>query len=307
MHTEDLNTGEVDIIMISLDEGRSPNTILVRLSGDCPKEFGDFINSLVSSRWNANLGGFQVHITEFYRMKQMADVLQIQDRDASDGVMERIAKWQKYRALDVRIKQGDFNEDIIPDSNMKTTMYSDQVTGVRFLSSKYRSLLADSMGIGKTLQSLYTFGLWKRSGLVKNALIISINTVKHSWTKEIKKHTNFSYTVLGNGTNGILEQLDKYEQNPTDLLITHFEGICDKANRVLDRLLTLPIDCVLIDEAHLLKNMKTRRYENISILLGSLNTCVESAEACFELEDGTQVNRVVCSNGFELGKVYDIL
>ena len=85
--------------------------------------------------------------------------------------------------------------DIIMEVNgIKGNLYEYQKLGVEFfLNSGGRALLADSPGVGKTVQALgfLTHTQYKRS------LIVCPASVKFSWENEIDKWTNLSSFVVG--------------------------------------------------------------------------------------------------------------
>jgi SNF2 family DNA or RNA helicase len=161
------------------------------------------------------------------------------------------------------------------------------------------------MGIGKTLQSIASFSVWKSQGLANRALVVSISAVKHGWGKEIKKHSNFSYTILPNGKKNILEAIEAYKRNPTDFLIVHYEGLAfkrdpkkkfgpDPKSEVVEALCTCPFDVLFVDEAHLLKNMETIRYKTlVALLVGMQTTLPEMVEVELETESGARMRRFV--------------
>lgn len=306
---------------ISIDVNPISNTdVDIRLF-DVPKHVQAFVAQLISSRFNHRTKVFTMHVREFPMLKEFLDANGIMDRDASDEAFDRIIGWTKLSDLDFRIKSGELNSDLPEESlsSIKTTLFSDQITGVRYLASRNRSLLADSMGIGKTLQSISTYAVWRHMGLANRALVISISSVKHGWGKEIAKHSNFTYTVLPNGKQKILEAIEVYKRNPTDFLIIHYEGLAfkrdpkkkggpDPKSEVVEALCSCPFDVLLIDEAHLLKNMETIRFKSLaSLLVGAQTTVPEVQEVAVETEDGARMRRFIAHGKFKVGDEIDVL
>lgn len=295
---------------ISLDLAKNPTDFSIRLH-DCPAAVQTFVASLVSSRWSATQKSFIAHVDEFRKLKEYLDVVGIAERDSSDEVMDRVISWNRGLELDLKIKAGEFNIDVQPEylSPIKTKLYKDQTSGVRFLTSRYNSLLADSMGIGKSLEAITTFSVLKSLRSVERALVVCISTVKPGWRKEIYKHSSFSVTVLPNGTNAILEAIEKYKEKPTDFLITHYESLCEykqSKHKVLDAdhgnsaviqsLLGCNFDIVIADEIHLLKNMESVRYKSFNYLYSNLKPSSNLVEVEYETESGEIVKRILSDN-----------
>lgn len=290
---------------IQVDAGIGPSDIVLKLSDNVPKPLHDFVGSLISARYNLKALSFVIHVREFEAVRQMADELLIESRDASDSALQRIADWDFKATYDTALKT---NAVFDPKSlNLKTDLYIDQVRGIQFLSTRQRSLLADNMGVGKSIQTLATYSHWRNQGIVFSAIIIGINSVKYGWVKEIAKHTDFSVTMLGNGTEKVLAGIENYRAMPTDFLVLHYEAICDKKERVLNALLEIPFDAIFIDEAHLLKNIATARYKNVARLVSELHCPIqELADVTYESEEGFSVTRLAHTSRVRLGDVVDV-
>lgn len=308
---------------VSIDVAPGVHDFLIRIV-DCEDSVQKYVASMVSSRWLPKTAAFAAHLNEFRGFREYLDSIKDIERDASEEVMDRILQWNRAADLAFRIKTGEFNLGIRPEylSGMKTKLYKDQVTGVRWLAARPRSCLADSMGIGKTIQALSTFSVWRALGVAERGLVISISGVKPGWVKEVGKHSSFTVTALPNGTKAILSALETYRKNPTDLLVIHYEGICQlsKSSVILDpetgnseviqALLKFPFDVVFVDEAHLLKNMDTRRYQSYAYLINHLNTSLSQVVVQYQLESGEMVERLMTENAarqLTVGDEVDIL
>lgn len=75
-------------------------------------------------------------------------------------------------------------------------------------------LLADLMGLGKTLEALAIAGYFKQQGWIKNCLIVCPATLKTQWGQEIEKFTHEDYTIIksGKGNKAVQGRLDLYEE-----------------------------------------------------------------------------------------------
>lgn len=311
--------------LLSLNIAAASHDFEIKLY-DCPETIRTFIASLISSRYLPKSQSFVAHLSEFQFLKAYLDEVKFMERDASEEIMERIVAWNKAADLNFRVKMGEFNLDIRPEylHSIKTKLYPDQVTGVRYLTSRHRSLLSDAMGLGKSIQAIATFAAWRSLKIAERALVISISGVKPGWEKEVKKHSDCTVTVLPNGQAPILAALEKYKKKPTDFLVIHYEGICqltksaviskveaDHGNsEVIQSLLQCPIDVVFADEAHLLKNMDTKRYKCFSYLMSHLRTSQNQVEVEYETDNGERFKRTMtdaASFHLEIGEEVDVL
>lgn len=149
--------------------------------------------------------------------------------------------------------------------------YEHQVDGIRKLSSMQNFLLADDMGLGKSLQALTVSTVDVVRGWAEKLIIIAPVSLKGNWADEIEKFTTYKYTVLGqvvtkdrSGKEKIKKlgpadravQLDEYaRQSGPRILICNYEQIHP---HVAD-LNAIGFDIAIYDEAHYMKNYKSQR------------------------------------------------
>lgn len=123
-----------------------------------------------------------------------------------------------------------------------------------------------------TLQILYIAQeLKKREHLDHCLIICGINTLKTNWAKEVIKHTNLSYKILGERVNragqtvykGLKERIEDLK-NPIKefFVITNIETI---RNNDIVKLINNgknKFDMIVLDEAHCCKNVGTTQTNN---------------------------------------------
>ena len=138
-------------------------------------------------------------------------------------------------------------------------LYEHQERGVKFLLSRNGSILADDMGLGKSIQSIIAA---LESG-AKNILIVCPSSVKINWKREIEVFCDDVAIVEGRKWNKAKFTIINYD------ILKNFHTLGDgKKKNITDpvleynrQLVNANFDLVIIDEAHYLKNNKSIRGE----------------------------------------------
>lgn len=158
------------------------------------------------------------------------------------------------------------------------TAYLHQVHGTDFLVEKRRAALCDDMGLGKCKQSLDAVETIK----AERVLIVSPNTVKQVWVNEIHKW-------LGKEDITVLEAKDGFDEREVKLkgdhrfTIVNWDLLGSRTSYDRDEfgkkipvavdprhMLTLvkqKWDCIILDEAHRMRNRKSKAFEAVKTLV----------------------------------------
>jgi len=129
---------------------------------------------------------------------------------------------------------------------IKGEMYPYQKVGTEFLvASGGRAIIADAMGLGKSLQALAYI---KHSGH-KRTLVVCPASVKFTWEVEIKKWTNLSSVIIDNKTkfSEIDSSINLWIVN-YDILRKHFEELSKTR-----------FDAIIGDECTYIKSLSAQR------------------------------------------------
>ncbi|KAL6536897.1 Swi5 complex subunit Swi2 [Orobanche hederae] len=147
-----------------------------------------------------------------------------------------------------------------------------QREGVKFLYNLYRNnhggVLGDDMGLGKTIQAIAflaaVFAKGSEPELISHkgkeiekkgpVLIICPSSVILNWESEFSKWSTFSVSVYHGANRDLI--LDKLAADGVEILITSF----DTYRMQGDILSKIPWEIVIVDEAHRLKNEKSKLY-----------------------------------------------
>lgn len=146
--------------------------------------------------------------------------------------------------------------------------YDHQVEGVRKLMRWKSFLLADDMGLGKSLQALTVFIGDVMTGRGETCLVICPVTLRDNWADEISKFTRLKFMILGseyNPMNGKTKTLTAGERSrqivefalwtgPKVLILNYGQVVAHLAE-----LNALGARCAIFDEAHLMKNPEAKR------------------------------------------------
>ena len=139
--------------------------------------------------------------------------------------------------------------------------YEHQIECAREWWKKRSFILADDMGLGKSLQALTIYGmrLWmqqKKGKPLGHMLVVCPVSLKYNWLDEIEKFTGYQGIVLEGTPTKRRKQIEEYAALPAPkVLIVNYEQVISHLKELND----LEFDMVAADEAHYLKNHKSKR------------------------------------------------
>lgn len=150
----------------------------------------------------------------------------------------------------------DFTKYIEMDS-LNRVPYNHQESGVKFLVARDGCILADSMGLGKTYQSIIAALEVK----AKRVLIVCPSAVKIGWQREISCFGEESSIIDGKVWNPAKFTIINFDilQNFHTLNELRNQKYVEDGNIIHDEILNEHFDLVIVDEAHNLKNNKSIR------------------------------------------------
>lgn len=112
-----------------------------------------------------------------------------------------------------------------------------------------RAILADEVGLGKTIEAGLILKEYMIRGLVKKALILVPASLVNQWANELNE--KFYIPAVAHRKN--------YSWEQADIIISSIDTAKRDPHR--ENILDQEYDFLLIDEAHKLKNHKTKNYE----------------------------------------------
>jgi len=144
---------------------------------------------------------------------------------------------------------------------------------LKFLDNPGKAvLLADDVGLGKTIEAAYVLRELDAHQAVERVLIIVPARLKSKWKKELKQRFEESFDVV-KGTDLIqqAERVTKGREVEPFRWIASFESTRSEEVRAALDELPLPIDVLIVDEAHRLRNPETLQHKVGAVLTRSAN------------------------------------
>ncbi|MFD2209158.1 DEAD/DEAH box helicase [Virgibacillus halophilus] len=117
-----------------------------------------------------------------------------------------------------------------------------------------RAILADEVGLGKTIEAGLILKEYMVRGLVKKALILVPASLVSQWANELNQ--KFYIPAIAHRKN--------YAWESIDIMISSIDTAKRSPHR--EAILDIDYDFILIDEAHKLKNHQTKNYEFVRAL-----------------------------------------
>lgn len=134
-----------------------------------------------------------------------------------------------------------------------------QIIGAKVANELNRIIISADMGCGKTLMSLLACEMKKH----KKTIVICPNNLKLNWRDEILKYTHSNFHIIK-----AKKRINLFTIQEAKYVIVNYEYFrsskFDLKKYIIDLGLNLnEIDCVIMDEAHRIKNPKSNTTKNI--------------------------------------------
>ena len=156
-------------------------------------------------------------------------------------------------------------------------------------SQRGRLLIADEVGLGKTIESIYIWKELQAREASRRCLVVCPAMLREKWARDFQIRFNIEATIVD--AAGLLEQIESIKRNPMSksiVLITSLEGIRSRdetwdidsnnyrsrlggvleemAESSADSYYNKLFDLVIIDEAHYLRNASTASHQTARLL-----------------------------------------
>lgn len=146
----------------------------------------------------------------------------------------------------------------LEELKLKSSLYKHQIDAINYGINHDKWLLLDDQGLGKSLEIIAIAKWLKENRKIKHCLIVcGINTLKANWKKEISRHSNLSYRVIGEKISSkgnisyasIPERAEEIKNGIKEFfLITNIESL--RSEQVVSALNSQNIEMIVCDEIH---------------------------------------------------------
>lgn len=138
--------------------------------------------------------------------------------------------------------------------------YGHQIDGVRMGAKMSSFILADDMGLGKSLQAATVAAIDFEKGWAAHILIVCPSYLKWNWAEELEKNTNYTFMIYHGAPKQREKQRAEFDH---DILIMGYEQIANDYEAI--RL--MPWDILICDEAHSIKSRSSKRTKAVHKLV----------------------------------------
>ncbi len=118
----------------------------------------------------------------------------------------------------------------------------------------HRALLADEVGLGKTIETSIIIKEYLARGMTKSVLILTPATLKFQWQEELRSKFDEHFIVASNP-----EDITTYDK----IIISIDTAKTERYKAIIE---TRDWDLLVIDEAHKLKNAQTQNYQLVKAI-----------------------------------------
>lgn len=198
------------------------------------KQFYDHCSALKDINFETILQDYKENAIQYYTVIEKLADIEIKD-DVDEDIDVLLLK--QIQAIPLFLE------------SFHTELRHYQEFGAKYILHQKRVLLGDEMGLGKTIQAIATMHHLHHEGH-RYFLVICPASVLLNWKREVNKLTDMQAYILHG------ESFGDYENWKSDggIAIINYEGL-DKI--IFDK--DFPLDMVVVDEAHFVKNKDAQR------------------------------------------------
>lgn len=168
---------------------------------------------------------------------------------------------------------------------LDATLREYQIDGFKWLKmlSQYRfgGILADDMGLGKTIQTITYLLSEKEEGNAKGpAIIVAPASLIYNWQMECQKFAPSLKTIVVSGPKNEREALLETGMNQ-DVIVTSYASV----RQDIELYEEFDIQCLILDEAQMVKNSATKTFQAIKDLKTNLRFALSGTPIENNLEE----------------------
>jgi SNF2 family DNA or RNA helicase len=144
--------------------------------------------------------------------------------------------------------------------NVQSLWYQEETARKVMKNFRGRTILADEVGLGKTVEAGLILKEYMMRGLVRSALVLVPSSLVHQWREELENKFGIPFVT----TNDILfkQDPDRFWEEP--FILASIQTA--KTRRHFDAVTKRSYDIVIVDEAHHLKNRTTLNWKLVNAI-----------------------------------------
>ncbi len=184
---------------------------------------------------------FKEHSVDYYTRIEEVDPDILGNGDVLYGLPEYLAEEIQNQELDL--------------TGLRATLRRYQELGVKYIIHQKRVLLGDEMGLGKTVQAIGAMVHLRNEGGT-HFIVVCPASVISNWCREVEKHSDLPVTRIHGASRGsaFKRWLEEGGVAVTTYETTEFLHTDHR------------FDCMVVDEAHYIKNPRAYRSQNVKRL-----------------------------------------
>jgi SNF2 family DNA or RNA helicase len=170
---------------------------------------------------------------------------------------------KKLEDLEIDIEREILRATVTPEEAYKLKedypfLFNYQCVAAHFILDRKKYLVADEVGLGKTVQCMPFIDQMVRDG--KRVIILCPTSISHQWASEINRFISLPSTnIVGMLKN---KRLTEYRKGGS-IIITTYESFKNDLSALKELQYDFTNVCVIADEASKFKNSKTRVYKEL--------------------------------------------
>ncbi|MBI4765002.1 MAG: DEAD/DEAH box helicase [Deltaproteobacteria bacterium] len=145
--------------------------------------------------------------------------------------------------------------------NIQSLWYQEETARKVMRDFRGRTILADEVGLGKTIEAGLILKEYILRGLVRSALILTPSSLVNQWQEELKEKFDLSFVC----SNDLLFRHDPEGFWKEPFLLVSLQTA--RSKRHYEAVTRRTYDMVIVDEAHHLKNRATNNWKLVNSLL----------------------------------------
>jgi superfamily II DNA or RNA helicase len=143
-------------------------------------------------------------------------------------------------------------------SNIQSLWYQEETARKVMKDFRGRAILADEVGLGKTIEAGLVLKEYLARGLVKSALVLAPSSLVNQWQEELRD--KFGLEFLSSNDAVFRQDPARFWAQPFIIASLHTA----RTDRHFDAVTSRAYDLIIVDEAHHLKNQATKTWKLVN-------------------------------------------